>query len=208
MDNIVLITQGSQAISLVRTLFSLGYKPDQILVFTDKDEKNNCFREFLTYYNIVHYLKINMSLIKDNDLVISYSNLHKIKVNNKATFINFHPGLLPKYKGSLSTVHSLINGEKKVGGTWHYMTNKIDCGNILYKFKIKIKKKDTAFSLNHKIFNKSLNCLKKVLNKVKLNNKGKVQKPKGKFYYNKFPDVSKLDNFLQKRITYFPPKFI
>ena len=41
MDNIVLITQGSQAISLVRTLFSLGYKPDQILVFTDKDEKNN-----------------------------------------------------------------------------------------------------------------------------------------------------------------------
>lgn len=207
MDNIVLITQGSQAISLIRTLFSLGYKPNQMLVFTDKDEKNNCFREFLTYYNIVHYLKINMSLIKDGDLVISYSNLHKIKVNSKATFINFHPGLLPKYKGSLSTVHSLINSEKKVGGTWHYMTNKIDCGNILHLFKIKIKKKDTAFSLNHKIFNKSLNCLKKVLNKVKLNNKGKVQKPKGKFYHNKFPDVSKLDNFLQKRITYFPPKF-
>ena len=28
---IVLITQGSQAISLVRKLFSLGYKPNQIL---------------------------------------------------------------------------------------------------------------------------------------------------------------------------------
>lgn len=207
MDNIVLITQGSQAISLVRTLFSLGYKPNQMLVFTDKDEKNNCFREFLTYFKIVHYLKINMSLIKDGDLVISYSNLHKIKVSNKATFINFHPGLLPKYKGSLSTVYSLINKEKKVGGTWHYMTNEVDCGNILHKFKIKIKKKDTAFSLNHKIFNKSLSCLKKVLNKVKSNKKGKVQKSKGKFYYNKFPDVSNLSKKLQRKITYFPPNF-
>ena len=47
MKQIVLITQGSQAISLVRTLFSLGYKPNQMLVFTDNEEKNNCFKEFL-----------------------------------------------------------------------------------------------------------------------------------------------------------------
>ena len=113
MKQIVLITQGSQAISLVRTLFSLGYKPNQMLVFTDNEEKNNCFKEFLIYYNINTKLKIDMSLVKDNALVVSYSNIHKIDINNNATFINFHPGLLPQYKGSLSTVHSLINGEKK-----------------------------------------------------------------------------------------------
>ena len=114
---IVLITQGSQAISLVRKLFSLGYKPNQILTFTNNDEKNKCFIEFLNYYNIKTKLEINMSLVKDEDLVISYSNIHKIDINNKSKYINFHPGLLPQYKGSLSTVHSLINDEKEVGGT-------------------------------------------------------------------------------------------
>ena len=29
-----------------------------------------------------------------------------------------------------------------------------------------------------------------------------------KFYPNKFPDISNLDVDLQKKITYFPPKFI
>ena len=57
---IVLITQGSQAISLVRTLFSLGYKPNQMLVFTNEDKKNKCFANFLDYYNIKTYFKINM----------------------------------------------------------------------------------------------------------------------------------------------------
>lgn len=207
MKQIVLITQGSQAISLVRTLFSLGFKPNQILVFTNKEKKNKCFREFLKYYNIKTKLKINTSLIEDNALVISYSNVHKIDVNNNATFINFHPGLLPKYKGSLSTVHSLINGEQEVGGTWHYMTDKIDNGNILYQFKIIIQDNDTAFSLNHKIFNESLNCLMVVLEFLKLNIQGKEHKG-GNFYYNKFPNINNLDKDLQKKITYFPPNFI
>ena len=51
MKNLILITQGSQAISLVRTLFGLGYKPNQLIVYTTKDNKNICFQEFLKYYN-------------------------------------------------------------------------------------------------------------------------------------------------------------
>ena len=207
MKQIVLITQGSQAISLVRTLFSLGYKPNQMLIFTNNEEKNKCFNEFLIYYNINTKTKIDLSLIKNNALIISYSNIQKIDINNNATFINFHPGLLPKYKGSLSTIHSLINNEKEVGGTWHYMTNKIDCGNILYQFKIPIQPNDTAFSLNHKIFNESLNYLETILELTNSNIEGKEHKG-GNFYYNKFPDISKLNINLQNRINYFPPNFI
>ena len=207
MKQIVLITQGSQAISLIRTLFSLGYKPNQMIVFTTSEEKNNCFGEFLMYYNIDTKLKIDMSLVKDDALVISYSNIYKIDVNDNATFINFHPGILPKYKGSLSTVHSMINNEKYVGGTWHYMSDKIDTGNILYKFKIKIQEQDTAFSLNHKIFNESINCLDRVIDMIKSKHKGKVQKSKGNFYLNTFPDISHLDKNLQERISYFPPQY-
>tara|TARA_Y100000385_G_scaffold216373_1_gene225331 strand:+ start:1200 stop:1823 length:624 start_codon:yes stop_codon:yes gene_type:complete len=207
MKQLVLITQGSQAISLIRMLFSLGYKPNQILVFTIKDKKNNCLQHFLDYYNIETKFKLNMSLVKDNALVISYSNVFKIDVNYNAVFINFHPGLLPNYKGSLSTVYSLINGEQTVGGTWHYMTDKIDCGNILHQFEISVQDNDTSFSLNHKIFNESLNCLKIVLELVNLKVLGKKHKG-GNFYYNKFPDISNLDVSLQEKIKYFPPNFI
>ena len=38
MDNIVLITQGSQAIQLVRTLFALRYKPNQLIVYTIEED--------------------------------------------------------------------------------------------------------------------------------------------------------------------------
>ena len=78
----------------------------------------------------------------------------------------------------------------------------------IHSISIKIKEHDTAFSLNHKIFNKSIECLEQVLNMVKTKDKGKPQTSKGKFYYNKFPDISKLNTDLQKRINYFPPNFI
>tara|TARA_R110000744_G_scaffold308751_1_gene416794 strand:- start:2434 stop:3069 length:636 start_codon:yes stop_codon:yes gene_type:complete len=208
MKNLILITQGSQAISLVRTLFGLGYKPNQLIVYTTKDNKNICFQEFLKYYNIDYSFKIDMNKICKGDIVISYSNMHKLDINNKAIFINFHPGILPNYKGSLSTVYSLANGENKVGGTWHYMSDKIDCGNILYEFIINIEDSDTAFSLNHKIFDAATNCLDIVLNKIKINDGGIQQTSKGKFYYNKFPDISNLDKNMQNRINYFPPEYI
>ena len=61
--------------------------------------------------------------------------------------------------------------------------------------------------LNHKIFDKSLNNLQRILELVNLNVTGKEHKG-GNFYYNKFPDISKLDIDLQKKIKYFPPNFI
>lgn len=208
MKKIILITQGSQAIQLIRTLFELRYKPNELKIYTNTDkDSNKSFLEFLKYYQIDYLEKIDYNDWNEK-LVISYSNPHKLKINNNSTFINFHPGLLPKYKGSLSTVHSMINQESKVGGTWHYMTNKIDRGNILNQFSIDVTNNDTAFSLNHKIFNQSLNCLSEVLYLVNNGDPGYPQKQnKGKFYYNKFPDINHLDEKLQTRITYFPPEY-
>ena len=219
MDNIILITQGSQAIHLVRKLFSLNYKPEQLKVLTILDKKNNCFIEFIKYYNITLEVissskELNTKLLDiklhNKNLVISFSNPYKISkhiLELPSKFINFHPGLLPKYKGSLSTVHSMINGETKVGGTWHYMTSKIDKGNILLQKEIDIEKLDTAFSLNHKIFEKGVSLLEDILYLVKINYKGKKQENTGNFYKNKFPNINKLNLKLQKRITYFPPVY-
>lgn len=218
MKKLIIIGQGSQLIQLIRELYSLKYTPNNLKVITVGGEFNLSCIEFLKYYKI-DYSTVNKSTftpilgdyIKDlnPECVISFSNPFIIPEEVlllSPQFINFHPGVLPFYKGSLSTVYSLINQESSVGGTWHYITPEVDQGNILEVFNIPIKD-NNAFSLNHKIFSLGVQCLGKVLEKVFNKDKGKSQDKIGKFYYNKFPDVSHLDSELQEKILYFPPKF-
>lgn len=220
MNNLLIIGQGSQTIQLIRELYGLGYTPDQINVITISKKPNLNFLEFIKYYNLSYSIanKDNFDSIIDGliksktvDLVISFSNpfiINSKTLNTSPVFINFHPGILPNYRGSLSTVYSLINKENYVGGTWHYISSKVDCGNILNVVKVPITKNSTAFSLNHKIFSLGISKLKNVLNKVFKNDIGIRQEDKGKFYLNKFPNVKELSVELQKRVTYFPPDFI
>lgn len=52
--------------------------------------------------------------------------------------INFHPSLLPLYRGPCPEQSVLLNGEKETGITVHYIAQKIDAGNILLQKKIPI----------------------------------------------------------------------
>lgn len=45
--------------------------------------------------------------------------------------INFHPSLLPKYRGAHPHFWAIMRGEKESGLTSHFMTGKIDEGDIL-----------------------------------------------------------------------------
>lgn len=219
MLKLVIIGQGSQTIELIRTLFSLEITPNNLKVITVNGDFNLSCLEFLSYYNIDYdvcdkssFKAVTHSTIIDfcPDIVVSFSNpfiLPEEILNLKTKFINFHPGILPNYKGSLSTVHSLINNEKYAGGTWHYIDRGVDTGNIIKIVKTPLEDFN-AFTLNHKIFFLGINCLQEVIEKVKNNYVGVKQEKTGKFYYNKFPDVSNLDAELQKRILYFPPKFL
>ena len=143
MSKIIIIGQGSQAIQLIRQLFSLEITPDNLKIITVNGDFNSCYIEFLSYYKIDYeicdkgnFKKKTHSLINEfsPDIVISFSNPFIIPeeillLNTK--FMNFHPGILPNYKGNLSTVYSLINNEPFVGGTWHYLDKGIDTGNII-----------------------------------------------------------------------------
>jgi methionyl-tRNA formyltransferase len=219
MWKFLIVGQGSQNIQLIRQLFSLEVTPNNLSVITLKGDFNSCYIEFLSYYNIDYHIcdKDNFnveiySLIKNfsPNIVISFSNPFIISeevLSLNPKFINFHPGILPNYKGSLSTIHSLINKEIFVGGTWHYMDKNIDTGNIIKIVKTK-SEKFNAFTLNHKIFSLGINCLSEILSKVNSNYSGVIQKQNGIYYSNKFPDISKLSIELQNRIVYFPPKFL
>lgn len=66
--------------------------------------------------------------------------------------VNFHPSLLPKYKGATPTVWALINGEKETGVTAHFIEDeKIDCGRIITQEKIEIEPSDNDGTLRRRL---------------------------------------------------------
>ncbi|MBL4693855.1 hypothetical protein JKY72_00605 [Candidatus Gracilibacteria bacterium] len=81
--------------------------------------------------------------------------------------INIHPGILPKYGGIFPYFWKLLNREKHAGVTIHWMTEKLDDGEIIGIKRFKIKKADTAVDLLHKSSKVGLKLLNKTLRKIK-----------------------------------------
>jgi len=68
----------------------------------------------------------------------------------KFGFINYHPSLLPKYRGPSPLGHMLLNGEKISGVTWHRITTQMDQGDILAQDQFEIDRDDTEKDLDQK----------------------------------------------------------
>ena len=103
-----------------------------------------------------NYKKLLLILIKFNVKIICLAGFMKIlppmfikKFNGK--IINIHPSLLPKYKGLNTHKRALLNKEKYVGCTVHYVTSKLDSGKIIIQKKIKLSKKDNIESVKKKV---------------------------------------------------------
>ncbi len=58
-------------------------------------------------------------------------------------FINFHYGLLPKYRGPNPVLAQLLNGETESGITVHIVDENIDTGPIVMQQRIAIEERDT-----------------------------------------------------------------
>lgn len=52
--------------------------------------------------------------------------------------VNFHPSLLPKYRGAHPHFWAIVKGEKVSGMTAHFMTENLDDGDIIAQLKISI----------------------------------------------------------------------
>ncbi len=87
--------------------------------------------------------------IDSADIIISvmYDKLiDKNTVSEKQCF-NFHPGVLPEYRGAGAYSWVILNGERKTGVTLHRMDSGIDTGDIIEIREFLIRDDDTAYSL-------------------------------------------------------------
>ena len=224
-SNIIVAGYGTPCILGIQVLFSLGLGPNQIsLVTHSADERNLPSWNFAkaNHIEVVDFKASSEELLlwmnqKKPSILISlhYRDRMPATILSIPEYggINLHPSLLPDYKGCFSIPWAIINGEKRIGFTYHYMVEQFDEGNIIYQEEIPIQNDDTAFSLFHKLILKGVNSLDLVLKKIiEENDKGTRQPPAGKYYSRKVPfvscidlewDNSRVERFI--RAMYFPP---
>lgn len=125
-------------------------------------------------YDIVGYIPSkNHILSVDIDLPIvnfdvEYDILLSIQYDQKISDVensyNLHTGLLPDWGGCDILYHTLKNGAKKQGLTFHKITDKFDEGQIISKISYDINDEDTMLSLYKNMVNLSprfvIQCLR------------------------------------------------
>ena len=67
------------------------------------------------------------------------------------SLVNFHPSLLPLYRGPVPSHWCLANGETTTGFTLHEVTEKIDAGRFLHQQEVPIQPDDDTHRLDRRI---------------------------------------------------------
>lgn len=86
---------------------------------------------------------------EEYDLGISFLYPHMVpsKQVNCHTWINFHPGPLPEYRGRNIAYYAIMNGEQEFGASLHYMNEYFDTGPIIEVARFPIEASYTAGDL-------------------------------------------------------------
>jgi len=82
--------------------------------------------------------------------------------------VNVHGALLPKYRGRAPISRALMNGEKTIGVTVHYMDQGVDSGDIILQARINVSVQDDALTLFEKIKKLSPSLLVEAVKKFRV----------------------------------------
>lgn len=102
--------------------------------------------------------KINAN---DHGIIAGFNQILKpALINRFASLVNFHPSILPFYRGPVPSYWCIHNGEKKSGFTLHRVTETIDKGEILYQEEVLIDTDDPDL-LDKRIADRGAECFRR-----------------------------------------------
>lgn len=119
-------------------------------------------------------LEAKFMSIEEKSLIISASNNYlfpkSVLDKDNITVINFHNALLPKFPGRNAPSWVIYEGEEETGITWHYVTSRVDAGNIIIQKKVPIDPDVRAYELANVLMNLAYEafaeCYEDVLNET------------------------------------------
>lgn len=142
-NKITLFIMSKKGLNVIKAIIEkqISHHINFVVSSTDLNVKNDFFEEIKNLCN-----KNNIKFYSKNDdfeivttHIIAISWRWMIKKNEDQKLIVLHDSILPKYRGFIPLVNSLINKEPKIGVTALFATNKYDEGEIITHKSIKIK---------------------------------------------------------------------
>ena len=98
----------------------------------------------------------------DNKKIITSEVLSLFK--NRA--INFHPGILPYYRGLYCYQWAVFNGESNFAATIHFIEPEVDEGDIVIEKAFSIEKEDTGLNVYQKSIKYGNQAINEVLTRI------------------------------------------
>jgi methionyl-tRNA formyltransferase len=156
-----------------------------------------CTKDFNAKESLNFLKSVNANLV-----VSAYNNqILKSRLINfpKFKIINIHPGYLPDFRGLDAPFEALYHKVEKAGVTIHYVDTGIDTGKIIAQELLRIRKKDTLFSLNVRLWMHGAKMLNRVLDKIEEDtvNPYKQRLDKAKYPYRSYPKKERLSEFIR-----------
>jgi methionyl-tRNA formyltransferase len=89
---------------------------------------------------------------EDHGVIAGFNQIFKSDtIGSFRSLVNFHPSVLPFYRGPVPSYWCLANKEVTTGYTLHAVTGRIDDGEILFQEAVSINEDDSERSLDAKI---------------------------------------------------------
>ena len=116
--------------------------------------------------------------------------------------INFHPSLLPKYKGMAPIFQALLHNENEIGFSLHYIDEGIDTGKIIKRQKIKTEKNESVSHIAIRAHVVAGYELLSVINNLKKGDKKTEQITQDNGNYFSWPEKKDVKKFMQSNKKY------
>lgn len=140
---------------------------------------------FIEYENLddPDFIEKIRGLKADIAIVCSFNyKIPDIILNSvKDGFVNVHPSLLPKYRGSNPYSTVIINNETETGVTLHLMDSKFDTGDIVAQRSIAIMPMETMGTIFNRLNVLAFNMLLEFLRQYEKADFSRQKQPEGEF---------------------------
>jgi folate-dependent phosphoribosylglycinamide formyltransferase PurN len=115
--------------------------------------------------------------------------------------INFHPSLLPKYRGLGPVFQALLHNENEIGFSFHYIDEDVDTGEIIKREKIQIMENESVSRLSIRTHIAGGYELLNIINNLKDKNRTIVNIQNDGSYFS-WPEKKDVKKFLTSRKKY------
>ena len=142
-------------------------KSKSLLFLRDVYKKTKIPVQLLTVENVNSSDFHKMILPNSHGIIAGFNQIFKSEaINQFQTLVNFHPSVLPFYRGPVPSYWCIKYGEKFTGYTLHKATDKVDNGEILFQEKVVIGNIKDSDILDQKIATFASACLWEYLDHI------------------------------------------